>query len=327
MTRWWFPAVPGSRIAVLRAAIYLFVVFDVFVLVNDIVPHSHAPKNLYQPLAIPRVLHLPAPTPTWVLVLRAVLVLAALVAATGRWPRVAGWVVAFAYLEWVFLGMSYGKVDHDQLALLTALFVLPTLSRRHWDDHRLDEGAGWALRCIQVAVVATYTLSVWGKISHGGWNWPTGATFYWAVERRGTFLGEHLVNYPDVLVASQWVVIIAEAAAPVVFFVRGRARLAVIAFYLGFHLVTYATISIHFLPLVICWAAFAPLENVADALRRRSLRLLGGVPTRALAAVRPATGQAGAVRRDGPVEAVGDPAERRKANQRAEGGPGAAAVD
>jgi hypothetical protein len=183
------------------------------------------------------------------------------------------------------------------------------------------------LRAVQIAVVATYTLSVWGKISHGGWNWPTGATFYWAVERRGTFLGEHLVDHPDLLVASQWVVIVAEALAPVVFLVRGRARLAVIGFYLGFHLVTYLTISIHFLPLVICWLAFAPLERVADALRGRSLRLLGGVPVGPRAAGRPAARQPRPVRRDGPVEAVGDPAERRKAHQRAEGGPGPAAVE
>lgn len=300
MSFWWFPALPASRIAVLRAAVYLFVVFDVLVLVNDVVPHAHAP-DLYRPLLIPRTLHLPAPDPDWVIVLRAVLVVAALVAATGRLPRLAGWVVALGFLEWLFLGMSYGKVDHDQFAILVALFVLPTVGRRTWADHSPDPLGGWALRCVQVAVVSTYLLSVWAKLDKGGWDWPTGATFYWAVERRGTFLGEHLTQFPDLLVAAQWGVLFAEALAWLVFVLRGRARAALICFYLGFHLVTYVTISIHFLPVVVCWLAFAPLERVADALR--------GVP-RPDAARGAAAGQPGAVVREKPVDPVPQPAER-----------------
>ena len=296
MTRWWFPATPASRIAVLRAAVYLFVVFDVLVLVNDVIPHAHAP-GLYRPLLVPRVLHLPVPDPVWVGPLRDVLLVAALVAATGRLPRLAGWVVALGFLEWLFLGMSYGKVDHDQFALLVALFVLPTVGRRAWDDPRPDPLGGWALRCVQVAVVSTYVLSVWAKIDKGGWDWPTGATFYWAVERRGTFLGKHLVGMPGLLVAAQWVVLVAEASAWLVFVLRGRARTALICFYLGFHLVTYATISIHFLPVVVCWLAFAPLERVADRLR-------GLVPARAYAAGGTAPGEAGPVLRDEPVDPV-----------------------
>ena len=304
LARWWFPALPAARIAVLRAAVYLFVIFDVYVLVNDVVPHAQAPDSLYRPIAVPRALHLPPPDLAWVEPLRAALILAALVAATGRLPRLAGWFVAFGFLEWTFLGMSYGKVDHDQFALLVALFVLPTVGRREWDDRTPDEAAGWALRCVQVAVVATYVLSVWAKVSKGGWDWPTGATFYWAVERRGTFLGQHLLQAPELLVVAQWVVFVAEALAWLVFVLRGRARTALIVFYLGFHLVTYAMISIHFLPLVVCWSAFAPLEAVPGLLRG-GLARLGGVAVRAHPAGGSPAGQPGAVVRDQPVDGVG----------------------
>jgi hypothetical protein len=214
-------------------------------------------------LVVERALHLPAPQPGWVQALRAVVIAGCLVAASGRLSRSAGWIVALGFTEWVMLGMSYGKVDHDHLALLTALWVLPTVGPARPDDERPDERAGWAIRCIQLAVVATYTLSVWAKIRRGGWDWPTGATFVWAVERRGTVFGRPLLHVPEVLILSQWVVMVLEALAPIVFFLRGRALGAVVCVYLGFHLITYATISIHFAPLVICWLAFAPLEEVA----------------------------------------------------------------
>jgi hypothetical protein len=270
---WFFPALPASRIVVLRAAIYTFVIFDMLMLVNDVVAKSQSPAGLYRPLALERALHLPAPSAGWVQALRAVVILGCLIGATGRLPRLAGWVVALGFLEWVMLGMSYGKVDHDHLALVTALFVLPTVGAVRADDERPDERAGWAIRCIQLTVVATYTLSVWAKIRRGGWDWPTGATFVWAVERRGTPIGRPLLHVPEVLIVSQWVVMALEALAPVLFFLRGRALGIVACIYLSFHLITYATISIHFAPLVICWLAFAPLEVVA----RRAQSLRGGL--------------------------------------------------
>jgi hypothetical protein len=272
LCRWWFPAEPAGRITVLRTAIYLFVVCDMFLLVNDVVPHGYAPTRLYQPILIPRLLHLPAPAPAYVHTLQAVLLMSTLIAATGRMPRIAGWVTAFLFLDWVFLGMSYGKVDHDHFALVVALFALPTVSRRRWTDPTRDELVGWVLRCIQVAVVASYFLSAWGKIRHGGWDWPTGATFYWAMTRRGTELGQLLLELPTLLLIGQWVVMLAEAFSPAVFFLRGLGKLSAIGFYLGFHALTYLTIGIHFLPLVVCWLAFAPLERVTPLLGRLATR-------------------------------------------------------
>ncbi|HUR75385.1 MAG TPA: hypothetical protein VMZ00_13985 [Sporichthya sp.] len=309
MTRvesWFFPPLPRSRIAVLRAAIYLFVVVDVLVMVNDVVPKASAPAEFYRPVALARLIDLPAPQEQVVVALRAALVVAALVAATNRLPRLLGWPIAAGHLVWVLYGMSYGKVDHDHLALVVALFVLPTVGRSSPHDSRVDERAGWALRCIQLAVVATYSLSVWAKIRYGGWDWPTGATLMWAVERRGTFLGEHLAGVPELLVVAQWVTVVAELAAPLVFVLRGRALGLAVGFYLSFHLITYAVISIHFLPLVVCWLAFAPLEKIGARFLLASLR------GRHLAG-RAAARQPVAVVGHQAVEAVGEPAERRDA--------------
>lgn len=265
---WWSPAEPAARIAVLRTVLYLFVIFDIRKLVNDVVPKGYAPAELYQPILIPRLLQLPTPTPLIVHTLEVVLIVGCLVAAAGFLPRLAGWAVAAAYTWWLFIGMSYGKVDHDHLALWVALMVLPTLGAVSWRDRTRSEAAGWALRCIQLAVVATYFLSAYAKIRHGGWHWPNGATFAWAVQRRGTDLVDPIVSYPWVLLAGQWTLLIAEFLSPLVFFLKGRWRAAFIGFWLSFHLVTYLSITIHFLPTLVCWLAFLPLERVADVTTR-----------------------------------------------------------
>lgn len=261
---WWFEPKPVRRIAVLRAVLYAFVVFDMFVLVNDVVPHGYASADLYRPILLPRLLHLPAPAPAYVQTSRAVLVVAALTAATGRLPRAAGWVVVVAYLDWVFLGFSYGKVDHDHLALVVALFVLPLAGRARGDGS--SEAAAWTLRCIQVAAVATYFLSAYAKIRHGGWGWANSATFAWALSRRGTGLGAHLLGHPRLLVAGQWGLLAMEALTPLILFVRGRALAFGLGMLVAFHAMTYAAIEIHFLPTVVCLLAFVPLERV----RRRA---------------------------------------------------------
>jgi hypothetical protein len=268
VARWWTQPVARARIAWLRTFLYLFVVVDMLVWVNDVVPHGYAPE-LYRPLAIGRYLPLPEPSPALVHGLQIVLIAACLVGATGRLPRLAGWVVAVGFLEWLILGMSFGKVDHDHLALLVAVWVLPTAGPARHRDGTPTEAAGWAVRCIQVAVVATYFLSAISKSIRSGWpwGWANGAVFTWAISRRGTELGQLLLEYPWLLRIGQWTIILAELLSPVILFLRGRALALAAAFWLSFHLLTFLMIGIHFLPTVICWLAFAPLERLLPAPR------------------------------------------------------------
>lgn len=265
---WWFAPVPLGRVAVLRRIVYAFVVFDMYVLVNDVVPHGYAPPELYKPILIPRVLRLPAPTPLYVQTLRVVLVAACLVGVLGFLPRLAGWVVAVAYLDWIFLGFSYGKVDHDHLGLVVALFVLPLAGRtRGLAPGTLSEAAAWTLRCIQVAAICTYFLSAYAKFRHGGWWWASSATFAWALSRRGTALGDRLLGYPRLLVAGQWGLLVMELLTPVVLFLRGRLLAVALGVLLAFHVATYLAIEIHFLPTVVCLLAFVPLERLEHGSR------------------------------------------------------------
>jgi len=305
--RWWFSPEPLARIAVLRTVVYLFVVYDMIMLVNDVVPKGHAPAGLYQPTLIPRLLEVPPPNPALVQALQAVLLVATLVAATGRLPRVAGWTVAVAFLYWLFIDMSYGKIDHDHFALVVTLFVLPTVGRAGYRSRTRSEAAGWALRCIQVAVVATYFLSACAKMRWGTWDWPNGATFYWAMSRRGTALGQLLMNEaPWMLLVGQWVVLVAEFSSVAILFARGRWRLFGALFFMGFHLLTYLTIGIHFLPTVVCWLAFCPLERLPLLAGRRLAHLRARLRAlrRRQDAGRGAAGEPVPVVGDQPVEPV-----------------------
>jgi len=264
---------PEARIAILRTILYLFVLLDIHLIVADPIPLSRHPE-LYQPLLVERLFGLPPPSVAVTITLYVALVLGSLAAAANRLPRLAGWVVAAAFTWWTAIGMSYGKVDHDHLALVVALWVLPTVGvvRARWGSRDASAQAGWALKCIQIAVVATYFLSALTKIRSGGWSltsWPESAILTWAIVRRPHGVGQVLLGSPVLLRGMQWFAFLAELTSVVVLWLRGRALLAAAVFWLGFHVFTVAILYIHFAPTLVCWLAFAPLERLGPWLRRR----------------------------------------------------------
>jgi hypothetical protein len=260
LSRWWFGPLPLGRVAALRVIVYLFVWFDVFVYSPDVTALAHL-SSAYHPLAIARVLHLPTPSYGYALAVKIALLCVATAAATGRLPRVLGTATFLLYLDWVVLSDSYGYVAHDRFAFLVALAVLPTVGAARRGDDTSSERAAWALRCIQVAVIATYFLSAWSKVRFGGLHWAEGSVLTWALLRRGTSLGRHLLDAPWLLHLSQWGIILAEALSPVVLFLRGRLLYLAVTSMLVFHAVSYATIRISFLPHALCILAFLPLER------------------------------------------------------------------
>ncbi|MDX6225226.1 MAG: hypothetical protein QOE64_1602 [Frankiales bacterium] len=272
MTGWLFTAVPLARVAWLRTILYLFVVVDVLLTTPWVAAHRDVPTGLYQPLLAGRLLHLPTPTHTGVIAVEVGVLVASFVAATGRLPRIAGITVALLYLEWMVIANSYGKVDHDRFAFLVALAVLPTVGRARHDDQTASEAAGWAVRAIQLSVVATYFFSAWAKLRFGGLGWVNSAVLTRAVLRRGTPLADPLLHHAWVLQLSQWGIMAFELASPIVLWLRGRWVYVAVGFFLAFHVVTFAAITISFLPHVMCLLAFLPLERLRIPVRARLLR-------------------------------------------------------
>jgi hypothetical protein len=279
VSRWLFAPGPVARVAVLRVVVYLFVPVDVLLTTTFVRPHAHVPPELYAPLRIGRLLPLPTPGP-WVEAFQVVLVAAALAAAwcavRDRLPRLSGWLVALLYLQWMVVAMSYGKVDHDRFAFLVALLVLPTVGSARLRDRHRTEAAGWTLSVIALAVVATYALAAVAKIRFGGWDWVDGATLTRAVLRRGTPLSEPLLDVPWVLHAAQYGIVVMELLVAPLLLVRWRdprvTWLLALGF-LGFHLLTFAMVTIIFLPHCIALLALLPLERLTASRPREPVPL------------------------------------------------------
>ena len=258
---WWFGPLPRGRVAALRTFVYGFIFLDLFLLRPWVSIHGDVPAELYHPLFITNLFPMPTPTPFTVTAIQAALIASTAVALTGRWPRFAGALVFVFYLQWMLIAFSYGKVDHDRVAFLVALAVLPTAGPARWGDTEADEAAGFAIRSIQIAVVITYFASVLAKIRFGGINWATGSTFLRAIIRRGTFLAEPLAGHPAILKLGQFMLIAFELLSPLLL-APGRIGRVMLGITIAFHLVTYSGIGIMFWPHVLCLLAFVPLERI-----------------------------------------------------------------
>ena len=318
---WWFGAVPLRRIALLRALVYLFIPLDVLLTSGWVREHAAQGTALYQPLTLARWLGLPAPSGLAVNLLAVLVVASALAAATGWRPRITGTVAGLAYLGWMVVAMSYGKVDHDRFAFLIALAVLPAIGasslRPSRTAGRWTERGAWALRCIQLAVVATYFLAAWSKIRFGGLDWPTGATLERALLRRETVFSSWMLDKPRILVPMLFAMIGAELLSPLVLLARSdRARTLVALGMWAFHLSVFAGVTIIFLPHCVAIAAFVPLERLdgaAATLRRRVAGPNAGGPT----AGGPETGEPEAGgSEDAPIRPAGQPATPSGAGRR-----------
>jgi hypothetical protein len=276
VANWFTPKIALARIAWLRTILYLFVILDMHAFVRDTRLKGEHP-GLYQPLFLARLFDLPKPSVANTTTLYVVLIVFCLLGASNRLPRLAGWVVAPAFTWWVLIGMSDGKVDHDHLALVVALWVLPTVApnknrtRSVYADQTTSEAAGWAIRCVQISVIATYFLSAIAKLRSAGWalTWPGSAVLTWAIVRRPHPVGEWLLHHPWMLHVMQWVGIIGEFLSPLVLWLKGRWQLLGALFFIGFHVANTAILLIHFLPTVVCWLAFAPMERIVPWFQKR----------------------------------------------------------
>lgn len=270
-TDWLLPAVPAARLAVFRAIIYIFVLIDVFAMSNDVVNHGYKP-DFYQPTLLPRLLHLP-PVSVWgAHTLQVLLIVFCVLGAIGIAQRITTIGVAVCFWLWMMYSQGYGYVAHDHMALMFAVLLIPTAGVIAFSDFRPDRRAGWVLRIVQICVVLTYFYSVLMKwIASGSLiRWANGAVFVWAIMRRGSVFIRWTLEYPGLLIAAQWALLIVEILTPVALFVKGRILYAIVIFFCLFHLATYLSLGIHFLPTVVCWAAFLPLERLLPAYRRHT---------------------------------------------------------
>ena len=258
--RFWFPAVPAERLAVFSRIIHLVVLWTVFRADGFVADKAWAPDEFYQPVWLARSLDLPAPSETTMWLLRAVILVSTAAAMAGVGPRrLMNAVVATSYLMFFLWAFSYAKVDHDQLTILVALFVLAAVPGSRAGP---DPMAGWALRTVQVVFVVAYPLSAISKLRASGLEWMSSAVFARAIVRRGSPIGDWFADRPSLLRAGQWAFITFEFLAVFALVHQRAVRAAVLVGILLLHLFTWLAIGIHFLPHTICITAFLPLERL-----------------------------------------------------------------
>lgn len=285
---WWVAPVPRARVAWVRVLVGAMALLDAVVFLRSPRDRSGTPE-FYDPVPVASALGLPAPTgsiPALLLAGIGIGLVGLAVGARARPPAavqvVGGLLLSGCYSIWCLYGMSFGYVAHDHMAIMVAMLVLPTAGVCRYADTTGSEGAGWALRMVQVFTVLTYTGSVLAKAVLNGWDlirWGNSGTLVWAFLRRPNPVNVHLVDQALLLRASQWGAMALELAAPLVFLVRERRRWLVVLFFVGFHVSTFVLLGIHFLPTVVCWSAFLPWERYAAWLsRRRSTRRPVGQP-------------------------------------------------
>lgn len=274
---WWLTPVADGRVHVLRLIAYGFIPVDVLWTTAWVAQHRYVPGELYRPLLIGRLLPIPTVTADWVTAVQAALLTSAalaLLATARRWSAAIplGWVVAATYVWWMVIGMSYGKVDHDRFAFIILLFVLPTV-RVVPDGSQRSEAAGWAIRMVHLGIVVTYALSAWAKVRFGGWDWANGATLARAVIRRGTELADLALQHPDLMRGIQWFTIVFEACSILLLIAKPPWVHAVVAALVAFHVVTFLTLGIIFLPHLVALTALLPLERLLLVGRDQHLDL------------------------------------------------------
>lgn len=258
--RYWFEGLPAERLAVFSRIVHVVVLYTVFQTDVVVADKVWAPDAFYQPTWLARAVALPAPTHFTMDLLQMVILGSTLLAIAGVGPRrLVNSVVASSYLVFFLWAFGYAKVDHDQLTIIVALFVLAAVPG---EGRGRDPMVGWALRTVQVVFILAYPLSAISKLRKSGFEWMSSAVFARAIVRRGSPIGDWFAGQPSLLRLGQWTFIAFEVAAVLALKPRGRLREIVLGGVVLLHLFTWLTIGISFLPHTICITAFFPLERL-----------------------------------------------------------------
>jgi hypothetical protein len=297
-SRFWFTPIPAARLGLLRIWLFGFVFFDVLLRKEVSVAMGDTPRLFWHPVGATWLLDQVGvgPPDGWqIRLVQIVLLLAAAAACIGWRYRLAGPIAAVMYLYWQSLGQSWGEMKHARVSLVLGLLFLATVSagqrrsvgsllarvRRARVDVTIEPrpdpdepstNGAWAVRAVQVGVAALYFLSGYSKLRAIGVDWVWGDTLRQAIQDKAssgetTALGFWVLDHAWVLILFQAVALLWELCFPLVFW--RPLRYPVIIVGLLFNIGLWTTVKIEFFGVLACFAAFFPLEQWEQALRRR----------------------------------------------------------
>ena len=280
--RFWFPAIPVERVAVLRILLCSYVLCDLLFESRWMLRYANVAGDFYEPIFIIRALGLPRLGPEALEGVWLVAIIACLFALAGLRTRLALWVLAPLYLYWYATYHSYHWVFHFKVVPVVALFVLAVApsgraysldalrSRRDSppaSGPRSDELAGWACQFLIVLLCSLYCFSALQKLRFSGPDWWTGSAFDLAIAALGSPLARDLAEHHHWVVGGMALSVFAfEVCAPVLLF-RTRLRLWYAGLAILFHAAALALLGLNFMGwAVVCTVVF-PLERLPPYLR------------------------------------------------------------
>jgi hypothetical protein len=189
-------------------------------------------------------------------------VVAAVLAAARRWPRVTFAIAWVAYLVLAGLRGSRGKVLHNDLLLLwtSAVFLLAPVTAT-WRDRQPRREHGWPVRVAIVVAALIYFFAAYHKLRRSGIDWVLGDNMSFIL-RWGPAIGEPalpevaetIAESPALSKATAGLLLGVELVFPLAIWWRGlRPWLAAAA--VGLHIGTWFLLGLDYW----AWALTVPI--------------------------------------------------------------------
>jgi hypothetical protein len=242
------------------------------------------PARRYEPIGVLRGLSAP-PTDRLVVAVWILTLLACAAATVSRYLRLSAPIGAVGMLCLATYTSSFGQVFHTEHLLALHLLVLglaavvePSADAPH------GTASGWPLNLMMSTVVVVYVVAGVAKLRYSGVDWVTGDVLrnWIAIDNLRKSLFDDLHSpIGGWLSAVEWVwgpiaaaTIIVELGAPLAL-LPGKPRRVWLAAAWGFHVgvLFLMAISFPYQLLGVAYAAFLPMERLADRVGVQSARL------------------------------------------------------
>jgi hypothetical protein len=245
--RWLFAPITAERLRRVRTLLALLVAarlaLSPFRALGDVPDALFVPVSDLVPFRSP-------PSLGVIVAVQVIGVAAALLAATGRRPRLTLPVAWLALLALAGLRSSLGKILHNDVLLLLA--VLPFLAAPVANDDDDEPVSGWPVRTAMVVIALTYWYIGAQKLVHSGLAWVTGDNMRWilysAAADGRAFSREpalFIADRPWLATATAAFLLGLELAFPVALFMR-RSRPPVVGAALLLHAGTWVLLGLDY---------------------------------------------------------------------------------
>ncbi|HEY8401799.1 MAG TPA: hypothetical protein VIK89_11075 [Cytophagaceae bacterium] len=271
ITTYWNSTIPASRVRYLRiitAILFIYFSWEILWDMEKLI----AIKAFYNPIPLYKILHIPFPSYTGIIIIYSVLMLSAVCLLLNYFPVATSSIAALLFILVQGYYFSFEKVDHGYSTFMYAAMVFPFLLAEYNKAKTMGDAhqKGWPLQLILVLISLVYFLSGMEKLTISGLNWIDAVTFK-------TFLLLHEAPVGMAVAKIDWLCILLPACAllfQLSFFlnlVLTKYRWLFLLIGISFHWGTVLLfgISSYINPWILVYAMFIEWEKVAAMLAQK----------------------------------------------------------